>query len=256
MSVNGLYLFPGGRIKVDKSVITYRIDMGKEIEIPVIMALLDTSDGIILYDTGLDPEGLEDPINYWGAHVARMISKFGPEDDVRNRLKELGLEPRDVKYVINSHLHYDHTGGNQYFSDSTFIVQKAEFRYAKYPDSFAAGAYLKKQFELPLKYELIEGDTEMVSDVSLIFTPGHTPGNQSLLIKLSEMGTIVLTGDAIYCHENIEKMIPPGNCVDPVQAMNSISRLIHIAKREGGHLFINHDPEAWTTLKASPYRYK
>lgn len=256
MGVKGLFLLPGGEIEIDKSVTTYRVDMGRKIRIPVIMALVDTTEGYILYDTGLDPKGLNDPVGLWGEHIASMIAKFHPEDDIVERLAELGLAPKDIRFVINSHLHYDHTGGNQFFTESEFIVQNAEFRYAKYPDRFASGAYLKKQFDLPLKYRLIEGDIELFPGVSLVLTPGHTPGNQSLVISLPESGTVVVTGDAIYCKENIEKMIPPGNCVNPVEAMNSMSRLIQIAKREKGRLFINHDPEVWKTYRPLPFCYR
>jgi len=256
MAAKGLYLLPSGFLELDKGVITYRVDMGKKVKIPVIMALVKTDDGNILFDTGLNPEGIAEPLRTWGERAAKVVAEFGPEDDIRNRLKELNLGTDDIRYVVNSHLHWDHTGGNQFFKKSKFIVQKAEYRFAFYPDTFAAAAYLRNHFDHPLDYQLIEGDIELVPGVSLVTAYGHTPGQQAMVISLPESGTIVLTADSVYTKENIEKNIPAGNCWDPGQSMVSMHRLIHIAKREKGRLFITHDPEAWNDLKPSPYCYR
>jgi N-acyl homoserine lactone hydrolase len=115
---------------------------------------------------------------------------------------------------------------------------------------------MKNHFDYPLDYQLIEGDMELVPGVSLVTVPGHTPGLQAMIVTLPESGTVVLTGDSIYTRENIEKDIPAGNCWNIVQCMESMHRLIHIAKREKGRLIIMHDPEAWDTWKPSPYCYR
>jgi hypothetical protein len=77
-----------------------------------------------------------------------------------------------------------------------------------------------------------------------------------MIVDLPTFGAVILTADAIYTKENIEKNIPAGNCWDPVQAMMSMARLSHISKRENAKLFITHDPDAWSELKASPYCYE
>ena len=257
MGVNGMYLLGAGLLEVDKGILTYRVDMGKKTRIPVMMVLLRTDDGDILFDTGLNPHGLKDPLNTWGER-SPAIFKFSPEDDVRNRLKELDLKTDDIKYVVISHFHWDHTGGMQFFTKSKFIVQKAEYRFAYHPDSFleSSRVYLKKDFDHPLDYELIEGDMELVPGVSLVTAYGHTPGHQAMIVSLPDSGTVVLTGDAIYSRENIEKDIPGGNSWNPVQAMESMHRLIHLAKREKGRLIMWHDPDVWSIWKPSPYCYR
>ena len=115
---------------------------------------------------------------------------------------------------------------------------------------------MRNHFDHPLNYELIEGDMELVPGVSLISVYGHTPGQQTMVVSLRDSRTIVLSADAIYTRENIEKNIPAGSCWDRGQAMLSMQRLIHMAQREKGQLFLTHDPEAWNVLKPSPYCYR
>jgi N-acyl homoserine lactone hydrolase len=254
MRTKKLYLLNGGLLELDKSIITYRTDMGKKIKIPVVMSLIETSEGYVLFDTGLNPEGINNPQKAWG-EKASLIVKFEKENDIRNRLKELGLKINDIKYVVNSHLHYDHTGGNKFFKKAKFVVQKAEYRFAHFPDEFASHAYIKNHFDLPFNYFLIEGDYELLPGLYIIFTPGHTPGSQSLLVELPKTGKVLLTGDAIYCHENIDKNIPAGNCWDTKQAMISMNRISQICKREKAKIFITHQPNIEKELLFSPLFY-
>jgi len=104
MGVNGMYLLSGGVLEDDKGIMTYRVDMGKRIQLSLMMVLVKTDDGNILFDTGLNPHGLKDPIKTWGEGPAKAVVKFSPEDDVRNRLEELDLKTDDIRYVVNSHL--------------------------------------------------------------------------------------------------------------------------------------------------------
>ena len=255
MPVKGLYLLPGGMLELDKGLITYRTDMGKKVQIPVVMSLVETTEGYILFDTGLNPQGLATPTKTWG-EKASIIAEFRPEDDIRKRLDQLGVKLKDISYVVNSHLHYDHTGGNQFFPEAKFVLQKAEYRFAHFPDDSASGAYLKNHFDYPFDYRLIEGDLELLPGVFLVFTPGHTPGSQSMVLNLPETGTVILTGDAVYSRENVEKNIPAGNNWDSGQAMMSMNRLVQFAKREKGRLFITHQPDIWDTLHPAPYCYR
>ncbi len=255
MPVKGLYLLFGGTLQLDKGLITYRTDMGKRVQIPVVMSLVDTTEGYILFDTGLNPRGLADPLGAWG-EKASVVAEFKSEHDIRSRLNGLGVKPEEISCVVNSHLHYDHTGGNQFFPKAKFVVQKAEYRFAHFPDDSASAAYLKNHFDYPFDYKLIEGDEELLPGVFLMFTPGHTPGSQSMALSLPKTGTVILAGDAVYSHENVEKNIPAGNNWDTGQAMMSMNRLVQFAKREKGRLFITHEPNIWNSLHPAPHCYR
>lgn len=254
MAVKRLMLLPGGWLTVDRSILTYRRGMGSRVDIPVVVALIETDDGYVLYDTGLDPAGLKDPEGTWGPKSG-VVKSFTHENDVRVQLARVGVRPEDVRHVVNSHFHWDHTGGNRFFPSATFVVQKAEYRFAYHPDDFVAEVYLRRQFDHALPYRLIDGSGEVVPGVSVMTTQGHTPGHQSLVVSLPLSGVVLLAGDALYCRENVEGP-PPGNAWNPPQCIESIRRLATIARHTGGQLLITHDPTFWDDHKPFPYVYE
>ena len=255
MGVRKLYVLPGGYITLDKGILTYETDMGEKVLIPVCTYLIVTDEGNILVDTGLNPDGVEKPEVAWGERAKFVVPKITKEDSILNRLLEIGFKPEDIDIVVNSHLHFDHTGGNRFFTNASFIVQKDEFRYALFPDNYRKGSYIRNHFDHPLKYDLIEGDKEIVSGVSVLETAGHTPGHQSIIVSLKRSGTVVLPIDAIYMKENIERDIPAGNTWNSVLAMKSMHRLMHVVRREMGSFIFGHDPGFWGSIKKAPDFY-
>lgn len=255
MAVRELFLLPGGTLEVEKSIISYRLYFGIKERIPVVMAIVKTDDGNILFDAGLDPDGLTDPKRTWGIKAEHVVM-FKKKEEIRSYLQELNLTTQDIKYVIISHLHWDHSGALRFFKDSTIIIQKSEYRFAFYPDSFVAPIYIREHFDHPLNYKLIEGDNQIVPGVHVIHTPGHTPGHQSLMLKLSRDGTIILSADAIFMKENIEKDIPSSNAWNPGLAMDSMHRLQSLAKWEEALLIPGHDPKLWNMVKSWPDSFK
>jgi N-acyl homoserine lactone hydrolase len=166
--------------------------------------------------------------------------------------------PDDIKYVINTHLHWDHAGGNRFFPRAVFLVQRAEYRYALYPDQFYASLYVQSLFapdsEAELHYELLEGDREIVKGVSVVMTPGHTPGHQAVVVNLPRSGTIIFAGDAILTWENMEKDLPQGLCRHQALYLESLHRLVHLAG-EGGLIVPGHDPALTQRVRVSPEYY-
>src|ERR1041384_3052449 len=102
---------------------------------------------------------LDDPVGRMGPERAkRLVDKSKAGEDVVPQLALLGLRPDDVRYVVNSHLHFDHCGGNEFFPRSTFLVQKAEMEAARRP-GFAPGYNPSPlDFDHPLDYRLVDGE--------------------------------------------------------------------------------------------------
>ena len=94
----------------------------------------------------------------------------------------MASRPGDVSYLVNSHLHFDHVGGNRHFPGAKTLVSKAELRQAKVPETFERYAYSDQTFDHPdVDYELLEGDVELAAGLRLFETPGHSAGHYSLL---------------------------------------------------------------------------
>jgi N-acyl homoserine lactone hydrolase len=229
---------------------------GEKVLSPFSACLIDTDDGPVLVETGLNPDGRRDPTAAAGERARAAKLMLREEDDIRARLKEIGLEPADVRIVILSHMHWDHAGGCKFFPHATFVVQRAEYRFALYPDRAFSRSYVRPLFEGMENLDLREGDEEVVPGVWVISSPGHSPGHQSVLVSLPETGKMLLAFDAIDTWANVELETPGGVCWNGGLAIDSIRRLVQLAKREGATLVPGHEPGCWNTLKRSPDCYR
>ena len=156
--------------------------------------------GAVLVDTGVG--GPQDALDDW-----RVVNVA-----VADALAELDMSPADISLVINTHLHFDHCGQNAVFKHAPFYVQRSELDRARResPDLSAwfdfAGA----------RFELLDGDTEIVPGLSVITTPGHTVGHQCVVVETGDGSTDLLIGDAAYTPR--EYSGPPGQKLPPGQA--------------------------------------
>lgn len=249
--VKKVYLLENGYLYLDKSILLSGRGFGQTIKSPIYSVLLETDQGWVLIDTGLNPLGVEQPEKAWGERAKVVRPLLRPEDDIRSRLGELGLKTQDIKYVINTHLHWDHTGGNRFFPEAPFFVQKAEYRYAFWPDHHLSSSYMTDHFDCGVHYELVEGDYEVIPGVMLFHTPGHTPGHQSVLVTMENGDKMIVAGDAVYTRENLIEMIPPGNCWDPSKAVLSLHKLKTIQTITGACVLPSHDPCFWMEIPNS-----
>ncbi len=253
-----LYPICAGRVTLDKSFLTAGRGMGTRITVPVEVFLITHPKGNILVDTGIPKQLAIDPVARWGeAKVKITTPDLGPDEDTVSQLKKLGFTTDDVHYVINTHLHLDHAGCNEYFDKSTFLVQKDELRAAFWPEVFQRGSYYRSDFDHPLKYEELEGDYDVHGDgvVQIIRSPGHTQGHQSVLINLAKEGPFVLTGDSCYLTENMDQEIVPGIVWSPELALSSIRKLRYLRDKKGAFIITGHDPGLWPQIKHAPDYY-
>jgi glyoxylase-like metal-dependent hydrolase (beta-lactamase superfamily II) len=251
MAVKGLYALQNGFMGAQRSLLFYGEFSEAAVQIPITCYLVKTSDGTILFDTGLSPRALP------GLMRTDRLASFTEDDLLVNRLRSAGLQPGDVDMVVLSHLHYDHAGGTELFASSELVVQKDEYSYAHYPASFFAGFYYRKNFDIPgARWRLLDGDTEIAPGVTVLRTDGHTPGHQSLMVQLPESAPVILTGDACYWHEHVESERVPGVVWNPTLALHSIKRLKTLGRLTGARIFPSHDPAFWKTVKQAPETYR
>ncbi|MFQ5827616.1 MAG: N-acyl homoserine lactonase family protein [Candidatus Methylomirabilia bacterium] len=251
MAVRALYAFQNGFMGLERNGLFYGERSGERVQIPIACYLVKTSDGSILFDTGLSPRAVP------GLLRNDPLARFTDQDLLVHRLGSIGLKPDAVDTVVISHLHYDHAGGAFLFPKSELIVQQDEYAYAHYPASFFSSMYYRKNFDLPgYRWRLIEGDLELVPGVTALRTDGHTPGHQSLLVELPESGPIILAGDSCYWQEHIDQERVPGVVWNPTLALYSIKRLKTLARLVNGRIFPNHDPVFWKTVRQAPDCYR
>jgi N-acyl homoserine lactone hydrolase len=253
-----MYVIDGGYMDIDKGLMTANTDQGKWIKIPVPVFVLDTEEGYVLIDTGMNPQVITDPVAAWGEWLANDVPVHMTEqNDLRTVLKGMGISTNEVKYVINTHMHHDHLGGNRFFPTATHIAQRSEYRFATCPDStFSARYKLETDIPDPLNWNLIEGEAEILPGISLIPTPGHSPGHQSIYISdIPGVGPLIYCGDAVYLKENWDETIGPGICWNPPLALQSMTKLQQIAKLTGAYVFYSHDWEFFNSIPHAPEKF-
>ena len=225
--------------------------------VPVPCYLVAHPRGHLLFDTGVHADARVDPVARLGAQrAARFGVRSGPADDAVSQLALLGLRPDDLTYVANSHFHFDHCGGNECFPRATFLVQKREMEAAR----AAAGAYpgytpSARDFDHPLDYRLVDGEHDVFGDGRVVLFPtyGHTPGHQSLRIRgTGSAADLVLTADACYTRENMDRDVLPGVLWDAPEMSRSLAALRALRDRTGATLVYGHDPGQWQDLRRAP----
>ncbi len=163
--------------------------------------LIDHPKGLTLVDTGFGTTlAVFDPSQDQNAVTGELV--FGEmrlpwlRRTTPDALADHGVEPGDVKYIINTHLG-DHSGDNYMFPQATFILQQPEVEWVR--QRAPHGPQSLKEWDFPgAKLELLQGeDVEVLPGIRCIFTPGHTPGHQSVLIE-SGGQTTLFCGDALY----------------------------------------------------------
>lgn len=253
-----LHLFQTGTLKTKTKYI--KMNQGDEpFEIPVPWFLLKHPQGNVVIDGGNAAEAAIDKRGHWGAVVDAYDPVMGLSDNCVDQLRLVGVTPGDVRFVVQSHLHLDHTGAIGRFPKAQHIVQRAEYDYAYAPHWFAKGAYIRADFDRPgVDWKFLGGEFtdhfDLFGDgvLKMIFTPGHSPGHQSFLVTLPKTGPVLLTIDAAYTVDHWNNTALPGLVTSSVQAADSVAKLRKIAKETSALVITGHDPEDWARLRKAP----
>lgn len=255
-----LYMFQTGTLKCKENNIKMNADPNPY-EIPVPWFLITHPKGNIVIDGGNAVECAIDPVGHWGDITQIYWPEMTEEEGCYNALEKIGIDPNSVKYVLQSHLHLDHTGAIGRFPNAIHIVQRKEYEYAFSADWFAEGGYIKKDIQKDVKWHFLELNNDDVFDlfgdgtVIMIPTPGHSPGHCSFLITLPNHGSILLAIDAAYTTEHWDDKVLPGFLASAVDSARSVAKLRFIASQNDALVVTGHDPIKWATFKKAPVYY-
>jgi N-acyl homoserine lactone hydrolase len=255
-----LYRMDGGHsLANDESVWTPGENVGRSIQFSSTCWLIQHGSEWLLWDTGVPESALHDPKGW--STLPKLIV-YHLDRTLTEQLAEIGLKTTDVTYVAVSHTHGDHIGNVRLFQSSTILIQRAEYTWISSSDGpndnvNQLKALARNLMGTPKHLKLLDGDTDVFGDgsVTLVSTPGHTPGSQSLLVHLKNSGFIILSGDVVHLEENFEKDTVPSLNTDKVASiasMESIRRMIATYKAK---FFINHDKAKSDKLKLIPAFY-
>ena len=179
-----------------------------------------------------------------------------PKVTLLEQLAQLKIRPEQVRYVGISHFHADHTGQLASLPDATLLIGEREWEAltAPHPMAGANVAGFTHWISGGGKLETEAADKDVFGDgtVVILRTPGHTPGHQSLLVRLQQMGPVILAGDAAHFHENYDNDGVPSFNYDRAQTIASIERLKQIQHNLHATLIIQHDPRDVAKLPAFP----
>ncbi len=255
----GLQRLDGGAMfgVVPKPLWSRRIEADDRNRVPIALRclLVEHDDGLVLIDTGIGNK-----------ESAKTCEIYGIENDgtdgstqLDDALAEVGFSTTDVRYVVNTHLHFDHAGGNTMmpqgssftdgeaqvaFPNATYVVQQGELDFGGQTNERLSASYLPKNFA-PVaaadRWRLLDGDGEILPGIAAVLTPGHVPYHQS--VKISDGGeTACFLGDVVPTTAHLRLPWIMGFDLEPLVTLESKRRLLTEAEAEGWILVFEHDP--------------
>lgn len=252
----GLQRLDGGAMfgVVPKPLWEKRIAPDARNRIPLAMRVLlvEHPDGLVLVDTGL---GDKEDAKFLDIYGVENAGDPGPTP-LEDALRSLGHQPGDVRWVINTHLHFDHAGGNTLrdgdaggvrlgFPNATYLVQRNELEFARHTNERTRASYLPHNFD-PVdaagRWKLLEGDGEVLPGIAVRLTPGHVPWHQSILVR-SGGETLCFLGDVMPTTRHFPLVWIMGYDLEPLRTLESKRALLADAAGEGWVLAFEHDPE-------------
>jgi len=222
-------------------------------DLPIPAYLIEHPKGTVLFDTGLHPDCQHDPAARVGTRLTGLFAfDFYPGEEVSARLEAIGRDPARIEIIVNSHFHFDHVGGNALIPNAVMVVQKREWEAGLTPEIAAAHGYNRADFDLGHKLVEIDGEHDLFGDGSVVCLPthGHTPGHQSLRLRLAS-GEVVLAADACYFCRTLRERRLPQRVYDRQAMLDSLDKLARL-EATGARIFFGHDSEFWKGVPQAP----
>ena len=238
-----LWILPVGTFDADVATLTPGDRSGRRTDCPVYAYLVDLGDQCLLFDTGCSRTLMTHPEAVLGAGVASLTPIMAPDRDyITARLGATGIPADRIDTIATSHMHFDHAGANAdpAWSGAEFLVQRAEWEAVSatprhYPDPGClppTGARVR----------LLDGDVSVALGVTLVATPGHTPGHQSLMVQFPGGGGVFITSDAVYTRGHYDPS-HVGAAVDRAASARSVEKIQALCRQHGLVPFFSHDPD-------------
>ena len=209
----------------DKSHMTYFANLGQPVCVTGYIWYIEGAKEKILVDSGGDTE-----------HLTRIGLPAHDLQSLESGLNKVGITANDVDLIIQTHLHFDHTAFASRFPNARVIVQKRELEFARNPHPIWAEMYDQKLLA-SLNFEVIDGDFKISEDVKILFTPGHSPGCQSVSVR-TENGLAIIAGLCSILDNYNPPALPDGKTIpviapaihsDLFQAYDSLMRIKELA---------------------------
>jgi glyoxylase-like metal-dependent hydrolase (beta-lactamase superfamily II) len=222
---------------------------GKGMGLTASCYLIKHGDSYMIWDTGLTAALKGKPIDrkVGGATITKTVVE---------QLAEIGVKPEQIGMIGISHYHYDHTGQAAAFPGATLMIGKGDFdALSATPPMFGADpTALKNWIGGPGKTMPVSGDKDVFGDgsVTMIDTPGHTPGHHALLVKLGSGDSYLLTGDLAHFRENYASDGVPTLNTNRADTLASFARFKGLAANTKATVIIQHDPRDIAKLPAFP----
>jgi N-acyl homoserine lactone hydrolase len=249
-----LWALPGAEITIDRALLVEG-GAAEPITIPAPCFLIEHGEGLVLFDTGLNPEAAGDPMTYYPELAGLPGVRFSRDRAVDAGIHSLGFRPEEIRHVVLSHAHLDHTGGLRLFPKARIHVFRGEIAYMRAASAEQRHLYKLSDLEGAEQSDWWEydNDADLLGDGSLVFlkTPGHTVAEGSLLVRLPTRN-IILTGDTVHLREALEREAPMPFDLDKQEAVRSIQRLKRLAVEHNAEIWMNHDRETWGTGADTP----
>jgi glyoxylase-like metal-dependent hydrolase (beta-lactamase superfamily II) len=222
------------------------------LRVPVPSYLIEHPKGRVIFDSGMHLGAQTDVAATLGRSASLFDVEFRPGEELRARLEALQVDVDSIRYLVNSHLHFDHAGGNAQIPNAQLVVQRREWEAGNEPDLVEKNFFDPRDYDLGHDVKTVEGEHDLFGDGSVVCLPthGHTPGHQSLRVRLAG-GDVVLCGDACYLRQSLEDMHLPAVIFDRDQMRASLETLRGL-QRAGARIFYGHDPDFWSAVPQAP----
>ena len=214
--------------------------------------LIETDDNqLILYDTGSNDYDLD--------RSARFPYFRNKDQGVVSQLEKLSIKPEEIDFLILSHLHDDHCGNIDLFSNAKIMIDKDEYDYVKEKKKNGKalfGAY--KIFDPQKEYdvELIGRDVDFNEKIRIIRLPGHSSGLLGMLIRLEYHNPLLIVSDASNTEMNFNRSIVAVGNINNAKYLESLDKIRELQKKENAFVVFGHDEEQFSKIKKCPLYYE